>query len=252
MQLTDIRSLSRYLATGDASDTSFTDANILMLSNANYHKLVAMAVRAVGDFNMVGRTKLQRSIAAATRSYSLPTTFLVIKAVEVKYPSSAQDYEKAEQISHHKIGPRGKDDYTTPTPEYDLYGSTLELFLPAKTSDILAVTNGINIYYEDEITALSGATDETILPEFANRLLCLMNAADYCMANEHAKLSAIKAEIGQMPLDGMAATGETAVFLNFLASRSEDKRPRLSPRREDYGQGEAMRGSGGDRSANFS
>ncbi len=251
MTLTEIQALSRYYATGDDVDLNFDDADVLRQSNVNYRKMIAMAIKAVGDWNMNGRATATSNIAAGTREIAMPTTFLVLKAVEVLYPSSAQNYKKATQISQNTLAPRGKDDYVSQRPEYDLYGSTLELFVSAKTADIEAVTNGVKIYYEDEIDALVSAANETILPEFANDLLCKMNAKDYCMVNDYQRYAMLKTEIGRAPTLNSPATGDIATFLNFLSSRSKDKRASIRPRKEDYGQMGALH-RGGRRSADWS
>jgi hypothetical protein len=237
MTLTNIRSNSRYFALGVSTDTAFSDADILLRSNQNYGRLIAMALRAQGNWSIVGRTKVQTSIAAATRQYLLPTTFLSLKGVEIKYGAGATEYVTADLISESEFAGFSRDSYTTATPKYAVFGGYIEIFLPAKTADIVAVTNGINIYYQDDITALSGASDETILPEFANDLLAMMNARDYCGVNGlTTRLGWLTSMIGVPQSEETPATGEIAAFLNYLETRLDTKRPRLAVRREDYGQ----------------
>jgi hypothetical protein len=231
MILTAIRSNSRFLALGNSADTAFSDADILACSNLHYHDLMALAVKAQGDWTLNDQTKLQRSITAATREYALPTTFLTVSRVEVKYPSTSDEYVAATPISESEIPPQGKDSYAPASPQYILRGSKIELFLPNKTADITAVTNGLNVYYNDEITALAATDSETVLPEFANRLLCLLNAKDYCGVNGlNSRLTWLVKEIGN------ENEGATKKYIDFLKGRAKDRRPSIDVRREDYGQ----------------
>ena len=231
MNLTNIRSNSRFFALGNNADSSFSDADILACSNLNYHELVSMGIRADGSWTLLDKDKAQTSITAATRQYALPTMPLAIKRVEIKYPSTSDDYLAATPIAENSIPPSGLDDYVSLKPEYRLNGTKIEIFLPVKTEDIVAVTNGINIYWEDEVTELAAVGDVTIFPEFVNKLLCLMNARDYCGVNGlNTRLGWLEKQIGD------EETGATSNFLKYLETRSEDKRARIEFRKENYGQ----------------
>jgi hypothetical protein len=244
MNLTSVRLNSRFFALGNSADDSFSDADILRHTNLNYHELVSMAVRFDGDWSLLDNTKLQRSITAGTRKYALPTMPVKITRVEVKYPSTAGDYTAATQISDNSVPPDGFDGYCPASPEYRLNGTYIEVFLPNRTSEITAVTNGINVYYEAPVTELSAVGDATVLPEFANKLLCLMNARDYCGVNGlNSRLSWLERQIGNPETEGIRASGAIANFLDNLKTRSRDKRASIKFRREDYGQSGSMNGS---------
>jgi hypothetical protein len=248
MTLTQIQALSRYYATGDQSDTSFSDADILMLSNPNYRRMIAVALKAVGDWTLGAEAKAQVNIAAGSRTIAFPAALVRLKSVEIKYPSSAQEYRPARQMPKDFRFPVSEDDYTTGWPMYSLAGSSMKIFLSSKLSDITAVANGVNVYTENDITALATGTDTTILPEFAVTLLSKLNALDYCVANDHAKQNSLRAQIGQTPAEGVQATGEWATFLSFLSNRADDRRPSIGVRREEYGD----RGGRGDVTAGAS
>ena len=70
----------------------------------------------------------------------------------MKYPSTAVNYQEAKQVNANQFVFYGKDNYTTGVPEFDLAGTKLEIFVSAKTADIGAVTSGIKVYYQKELT----------------------------------------------------------------------------------------------------
>jgi hypothetical protein len=235
MILTSLQAQSRYFATGDSTSTDFATADVNRQLNSNYNQLTILAFSASKEWQYRGNNSQAISITAGTRNYALPDTFLRINRVEIKYPSSS-DYIKAE-ATDSKIIETGLDKYTSGTPQFDLKGNKLDIFVSDETASIKAVTSGIIVYYDNEITELSGGTDEPDLPEPFSRLLCLMTARDYCGVNNmNNRLSWINSEIAK----------EEARFVEFLSTRNEAKRLRITAKQEDWGQGEV-----GNRSVNW-
>ena len=230
MTLTNLRSLTRYFAIGDSTSTDFSDVDTLRHLNSAYQRLVILALSASGDWQPMGNNKQTTSITAATRSYSLPSSLLKINRVDIKYPSGGE-YKKATQIDYSKIDSAGLDEYTTPTnhPQFDLKQDKIEIFVSNKTASISAVTSGILIYYEVDITELADAGNEpaeAVVPEPFSRLMALMAASDYCGVNGiQGRLVWLTNEIQK----------EEARFVEFMANRSTAKKLRISFRKENYG-----------------
>ena len=226
MTLTNLISQTRYFATGDSSSSDYSDTDVKRQLNSVYNQLIVLAFSESGEWQFRGNNKQATSITAATRSYALPTSYLRINRVEIKHPSTGE-YKRAEAIDYKTIEKAGLDNYTTSVPQYDLKGGYLEIFLPVKTASISAVTDGILIYYENEITELSAADSEPDIPEPFSRLMALMAAYDYCLVEDiNNRGTKLKQEI----------IIEEQKFREFIANRNEGKRLRINFKSEDYGQ----------------
>lgn len=239
LTVTTLQAQARFLALGDSSSTSFSDADTIVAMNDAYQELVVLAFRACGDWQFRGNNKATTNITASTRSYTLPSEYLRINKVEIKYPGGGE-YLRARQVDSGNLTV-GADEYITDTPEFDLVEGNLEIFVNDKTASIGAVTSGILVYYDDNITALSGASDSPDIPKPFAKLLALKMALYYCLGAEmYNKGKALEAQI---------AKGE-AEFVKFIANRSEAKRLSMSPRKEDYGQADLATDGMGDISIN--
>ncbi len=225
MTLTNLISQTRYFATGDSSSSDYSDTDVKRQINSAYNQLIVLAFSESGEWQFRGNNKQATSITAATRSYTLPTSYLRISRVEIKYSSG--EYRRAEAIDYKTIERTGLDNYITSIPQYDLKGGYLEIFVSVKTADISAVTDGILIYYENEITELSDGDSKPDIPEPFSRLMALMAAYDYCIVEDiNNRGTKLKQEI----------IIEEQKFREFIANRNEGKRLRIKFKEEDYGQ----------------
>lgn len=232
--LTNLRSLSRWYATGDSSDTTFTDADTLLALNSRYQQAFLLATANDGEFELNGDSTQTISIASGVRAYTLATTLFKILGVEIQYPTTASNYEKAHQIDANSVGYYGKDNYTPLRPEFDLSGTTIEIFVSATTANIEAVTSGILVYYQVELTELSGPEDVIILPDVFERYICTGAASDYCGVNGlNTRLQWLNAEV-------LKAESK---LTEFIANRNQAKDSRIGFRKEDYGQNSDEDGS---------
>ena len=237
MKLSELRTLARRLAVGDGTLTTYSDAETLVDANIYYRKAVAIVFEEQGDWQSRGDNKQSISITSATRSYSLASTLIRINRVEVKYPSTVSEYRLAKQVDYKNIG-RGLDDYVTSRPEFNLMEDQIEIFVSVKTANIEAVTNGIYIYHETDITALSGADDEPAIPELFVQFIAYGMVKLYLLQADHVddrKISVIQSMLDE----------EEANIRKFVAARSEAKRFAIRPKRSDYGQA-SLKGQGGD------
>src|SRR3990167_6146422 len=111
--LTNLRSLTRFYATGDSTSTVYNDESTLLNLNARYQEAFLIATANDGDFEFNGDGSQSISITSGTRAYTLATDLFKILRVEVKYPSTAVNYQEAKQVTANQFVFYGKDNYTT-------------------------------------------------------------------------------------------------------------------------------------------
>jgi len=227
--LSDLRSLTRYYALGDSTSTVFTDADTLIAINGRYQDAFLLATQNDGDFEFNGDGSQSISITSGTRAYSLATDLFKANRVEIKYPSSSTDYQEAHQVNGGQIQFYGKDNYTPTPPEFDLIGSKIEIFISDKTSNIQAITNGIKVYYQKELTELTVAGSEIIFPDVFARYIAIGAAMDYCgVQGLNSRLSWLVSEYQKQELK----------LTEYVATRNKAKRSSLNFKKEDYGANE--------------
>ena len=227
--LTNLRSLTRFYALADSTSTVFSDADTLIALNGRYQDAFLLATSSDGDFEFNGDGSQSINITAGTRQYSLATDLFKISRVEIKYPSTAENYQQASQIKGGQIDFVGKANYTPGRPEFDLLGDYVEIFVSAKTSEITAVTSGIKIYYQKELTELSAGADEIIFPDVFARYISIGAAIDYCGVNElNSRLGWLNGEYEKCAVK----------LLDYVSNRNNAKRMGLRFRQEDYGAGD--------------
>lgn len=224
--LTSLRSLTRWYALGDSASTVFDDTSTLIALNGRYQEAFLLATANDGDFQFNGDGSQSISITSGTRAYTLATDLFKPERVEIKYPSSAANYQEAHQINAGNIQFYGKDNYAAGYPEFDLQGTKIEIFVSAKTADIGAVTNGIKVYYQKELTELAVAGDAIIFPDVFARFICVNAAKDYCGVNGlNSRLQWLEGESQRME----------AKLVEYISNRNRAKRSRISFRKENYG-----------------
>lgn len=231
--LTNLRSLTRYYATGDSTNTVYSDTDTLLNLNARYQEAFLLATGEDGEWEFNGDGSQSISITAGTRAYALATDLFKVSRVEIKYPSSATDYQRANPIDGNQVQYYGKDNYVPSVPEVDLIAGKVEIFVSQKTANIEAVSSGIKVYYQKQLTELVNGSDETIFPDVFARYICIGAAMDYCMINGLAKrLSDLEKEHLKMEMK----------LTDYVANRNKAKRLAMRHRKENYGAGSA----GGD------
>lgn len=221
--LTNLRALSRWYATGDSTSTNFNDADTLVALNARYQDSFLLATSVDGDFEFNGDGSQSISITSGTRSYALATDLFKVNRVEIKYPSTS-DYRPATQITGNLIN-SSKDNYAG-SNQFDLTGSKIEIFQGDITANIQAVTNGIKVYYQKELTELSAGSDPIIFPDVFSRYISIGAAIDYC------GVSGLSTRLTWL-------TSEYQIIENklteFIANRNRTVKNSISFRKESYG-----------------
>ena len=236
--LTNLRALARFYATGASDSTTFSDTETLIALNGRYQDAFLLATGVDGDFEFNDDGSQSISITSGTRAYTIATDLFKINRVEIKYPSTA-DYREATQINENQIIVSGKDNYTPSPPQFGLQGEKIEIFVSAKTADISAVTSGIKIYYQKELTELAVGADEIIFVDAFARYIAIGAAMDFCGVNGlSTRLNWLGTEYAK----------QEAKLTDYVANRNKAKRMALKFRKEPDELGD---GSGGNYNSNI-
>lgn len=220
MTLANLRSDARFLIFGDSTSTTYGDTDLDRNLNNWYRRCIAWILTVNGGWQVNGEIATA-SLAANQREYILPTDILKINSVYIKYDTDG-DYIKAIQRDPRNIY-EYPEDYNPIYPEFDLLDNSLFVYLP--NTSIVAITDGLKIHYQTDITALSNTTDTPNLAEPFENLLSLGAAYDYALAKEmYGKVNALKVDIAD----------KKAELLEFYAQRSTAKRPSLEMADENY------------------
>jgi len=213
--LLTIKQNARYIALGDSSDAEFSDTDVLREINKGYADLVEFVISRSGRWEY-GLTYATVNLEAGVNKYDLPSDFLRISKVDVKPIASLDNYLPATQIDLQSI-PTSQDQYTPSSPEFDLRLNKIVIYY---SQDIEDVTNGLKIWFQQELDDLVDDTDEVDLPNFAVDYIVLYAAKKYCLSTEMFNK-------GRELERQMVALREQ--ILEFYSNRGEVKEILMSP-----------------------
>ena len=183
MDLTTLRSDTRYLVFGDNANTAYSNTDLDRNLNKAYAEIIAIAISVNGDFQVNGNI-VTTDLIAGRSDYDFPSNLFKINEVRIKPTLSATDYLKATQRDPKEISV-DMEAYKPAYPAFDLIDikGTLKIIF-YWCNDFEDVTNGIELYVQEEITQLVNTTDSPKLPVFAQEYLTKRAAHIYCLANE--------------------------------------------------------------------
>lgn len=171
------------------NSTTYTDGDVDASLNNYYHLFVNEAIQSMDGWDFQGEIATA-SLVADQQEYVFPTDLLKIKRIEVTYDGT--NWYKVDIMDVNEYS--GTNDSTTIANEFskskpfaDLHDNSLFLF-PVPDA---ASTNGLKIWYEDEITELSSDTDEPVIPEAYHKGLCYGAAQDYHDRESDTKKSSV-------------------------------------------------------------
>lgn len=217
--LANLRSDARYLVFGDSTNTDYGDTDLDRNINRWYNAILSWILSVNGDWQINGDFATT-SIVAGQREYVLPTDLLKLNEVYIM-SSSTGDYLKATQIDLSEIG--YNEDYHPASPEFDVLDNSLFIFIPEET--IGAVTDGLKLVYQKNLTDLSNTTDAPNLSEPFKRAISIGAALDYCIANElNSKAKSLKVLLDEME----------AKLKEYYSSKSTAREVVLRPAKENY------------------
>ncbi len=179
MTLANLRSDIRFLLFSNSSNTQYGDTDVDRNINAWYRRGLAWILEYNGDWQVNGEIALA-DLVADQREYTLPTDLLKVNEVYIKSTSSGE-FLKANQTDSANVSVE-MDQYYPDQPEFDLLDNSL--FVYPMENSVVAVTNGLKIFYQTEITELSGDSDAPNIAEPFERLITYGAAYDYAISNE--------------------------------------------------------------------
>jgi len=162
----------------ETNTTSYPTADITRNINKWYQELIADVLLSMDEWDVQGDIATA-SLVAAQQEYNWPADLLRIKRVEVTYNGST--WTRVYPIDVQEIGKTISttgliaNSFNIGEPRYDTHDNSLFLY-PVPTANS---TNGLKIWYEKEVTELSGNTDEPNIAEPFQRLLSIGAAYDY-------------------------------------------------------------------------
>lgn len=176
--LTNLQSDARYLVFGDSTNTAYGETDLNRNINRWYNTILAWVLSANGEWQVNGEFA-DTDLVALQREYILPTDLLRLNEVYIKTTSTG-DYIKATQRDLSNISSYNEDYYPT-SPEFDLLDNSLFIYTPEAT--IGAVTDGLKLVYQKDLTELTGTSAPNLSEPF-KRGISIGAALDYCIANE--------------------------------------------------------------------
>lgn len=220
MILTNLRADTRFLVFGDSSNTQYGDTDLDRNLNRRYHELIEIAMSVNGDWQVRG-TYATLNLEAGVNKYDIPNDIVRFNRAEIKPLTASTAYIPVSKIDmrniHEDLGT-----YQPSDPEYDIRDNKLEIYYD---TTLEAVTNGLKIWLQREITELSASADEPDLPEFAHRYLTVGAGYDYCVANGVDK----KAEKFKRDLAELVDT-----IKKHYANRLQTEDPVIIPQAENF------------------
>ncbi len=190
--LVNLRSDARYLVFGNSTNTEYADTDLDRNINRWYNTILSWILSANGDWQVNG-DYATTSIVALQREYILPTDLLKLNEVYIKSTSTG-DYLKATQRDLSAL--QYNEDYKPATPEFDVLDNSLFIYTPEDA--IGAVTDGLKLVYQKDLTELSGTLAPNLSEPF-KRGISIGAALDYCIANEeNSKAKSLKVLLDEM------------------------------------------------------
>ena len=226
--LANLRSDARYLVFGNSTNTEYGDTDLDRNINRWYNTILSWILSVNGDWQVNG-DYATTSIVALQREYILPTDLLKLNEVYIKSTTTG-DYLKATQRDLSAL--EYNEDYKPATPEFDVLDNSLFIYTPEDT--IGAVTDGLKLVYQKNLTELSNTTDAPNLSEPFKRAISIGAAMDYCDANEMwNKASKLEIRLYGNP-SKKDSTGVKGELKEYYSNKSTAREVRLITAEENY------------------
>ena len=180
MNLLKLRAKFRQKVFGNPNNTDATDEIIdgYLDEAYQFYLMIALGVQGKWQINANFATV---DIVAGKRDIAFDKTFLKLNEVYIKSRPDGK-YIKAKQRDVRDINTDPLTDYTPTRPEFDLLDNNLFLYLPE--GEIVNVTAGVRIHFEEEFTAMVNTTDEPNIPLAFQPFLYNYGAKEYCEDNK--------------------------------------------------------------------
>lgn len=235
MELTDIRTDTRFLISPQLTSTDYSDASLDRNVNRWYRTVFGWIVAAQGEWELNGDI-LTRDLQNGVTDYEVPSTMVRLYKVEAMYDSTvgfvpvrtislqrdSQDYAEGNSS-------RTFDDSSQPTAE--LFGDWIQL-KPAPTADVV---NGLKIWAQLNFVDIDATTNDVPkVMDIVVRVLCYGAAYDYCLAEEmYKKANELKKIIYGDPnvKDDNGMKGQVELL---YANKAATRRQRVTAQRRSF------------------
>lgn len=178
-----IRNFARRFANADSN--SYPNPEIDASINRYYQTIVNEAIKSNDSWDFQGE-RATADLVADQKEYTFPTDLIKVKRVEITYDGT--NWYKCRIFDIETRDGSLDDttvnkDFTTTDPYVDLYDNSMFIY-PIPSA---AVTGGLKIWYQKEITELSADTDEPSIQESFHIGLAYGAAKDYLEQNLDVK-----------------------------------------------------------------
>lgn len=233
MELTTIRTDSRFLVSPQLTSTDYPDTDLDRNVNRWYRTAIGWIVPIQGDWEVNGDI-MYRDVEEGVTDYEIPANLLRIYKGEIMYTTGGEfqpiDFISVQRDQHLVEGnsTRLRDDETKPTCE--LFGDYAQI-RPAGTE---AVVNGIKFWVQMDFQDIDTSNDVPQLLEPVQRLLSIGAAYDYALAEEMWKKAA---ELKKLIFGDPSARedlGLKGMIEDLYSNRSGARRQRLAAKRQSY------------------
>lgn len=244
MTITEINTLIRFLT--NTSSTSLTDAQLLILVNKEYEKVVGEIIKETagskwqfGDFNYTAFPTFTVNMTNNVRDYDLrdwgtsdDSTILTIMGVEVKDIDGLWHPLRRITLDHiHNNFLQGEADYQSSgglSDEYSLRDNMISLY-PTPSSTYMTLTAGLKLFFlrtADKFTSaeVTTGTKEPGFPSPYHDILAYGSAYDYALKSGLPNANQLLGERSR----------KMEELLNFIANRDQDVKYRFKNVRKPY------------------
>lgn len=239
MKIQDIQTLTRFLT--NTNSTSFTDANLLILENQSYERIVGKIIVETqgggwvfGDSNYTAFPTYTQDLVDSQAEYEIDalTTPLTIMGVEIL--NSDGNYDLIRPISLkdiHKIG-SSQSEYakTDGFPQQYEKRENIVVLYPAPDNGVtVTLTAGLKIFFlrtADIFTSaeVSTGTKEPGFPSPWHDIIAYESAYNYAIANGLPNANFLKGEVDRKEKE----------LLDFIAGRNQDDKKIIRTKRISF------------------
>lgn len=169
------------------NSTTYTNNDVDASINNYLHLFVNEAIQSMDGWDFEGEIATT-SLVASQQEYVFPSDILKIKRIEITYDGTnwyKVRFADVNTLDTTADSTTVNQNFQTTNPFADIHDSSIFLYpIPTATS-----TNGLKIWYENEVTELSADADEPTIPEAYQKGLCYGAATDYFDREAESKKS---------------------------------------------------------------
>lgn len=233
MELTTLRTDTRYLISPQLTSADYPDADLDRNLNRWYRTVLGWIIPILGDWEIMGDI-LYHDFEVGDTDIELPQQVLRIFKGEALYTTGGDfvpiHFRHIQNDQDEVEGNATREDDDVTRPVADLIGYNLTI-RPAPEA---TVTNGIKLWVQTDVTSLSTASDVPDFMEPVQRALSLGAAMDYAVAEEmDKKVIELKRLIYGDPRV-QNDTGVKGLVEDLYSARSAARRDRLVARARSY------------------